>query len=146
MNLKSHFFIAILATVVSGCVGHMPQTADEFRSEAPGAFLGMGSGLSEETRFAVFVVIVSLGLLAMLLYVLFNSRMDMYSVIALSIVLGGGVSNLYDRVVNNGAVVDFMNMGIGGLRTGIFNVADMFILAGFFLLLFHKQPKHQHDE
>ena len=34
-----------------------------------------------------------------------------------------------------GHVVDFMNMGIGQLRTGIFNVADMAIMAGLFMLL-----------
>jgi len=32
-----------------------------------------------------------------------------------------------------------MNLGIGSLRTGIFNVADMAIMLGAFLLLFHKR-------
>jgi signal peptidase II len=31
-------------------------------------------------------------------------------------------------------VVDFLNVGIGGLRTGIFNVADVFIVAGVLFL------------
>ena len=34
------FCAAIAGTLLSGCVGHMPQTADEFRTELPGAFLG----------------------------------------------------------------------------------------------------------
>jgi hypothetical protein len=34
------FYAAIAGTLLSGCVGHMPQTADEFRTELPGAFLG----------------------------------------------------------------------------------------------------------
>jgi signal peptidase II len=34
-------------------------------------------------------------------------------------------------------VIDFLNVGIGGLRTGVFNVADMAISAGFVLLLPH---------
>ena len=34
-----------------------------------------------------------------------------------------------------GNVVDFMNMGIGNLRTGIFNIADMAIMAGLFMML-----------
>jgi len=33
------FFIAIFSTVLYGC-GHMPQTADEFRTEVPDAFMG----------------------------------------------------------------------------------------------------------
>ena len=56
--------------------------------------------------------------------------------VALSCIFSGGASNLYDRALNNGAVVDFLNIGIGPLRTGIFNIADMAILfgAGLFLI------------
>jgi signal peptidase II len=38
-------------------------------------------------------------------------------------------------------VIDFLNVGIGSLRTGIFNVADMAIMLGVFLLLFAKDKK-----
>ena len=41
MNIKFHSYIVVLGMVLSGCAGHMPQTADEFRKEAPGAFMGM---------------------------------------------------------------------------------------------------------
>jgi signal peptidase II len=34
-----------------------------------------------------------------------------------------------------GHVIDFMNMGVGQLRTGIFNVADVMIMAGIVLLI-----------
>ena len=40
-------------------------------------------------------------------------------------ILSGGIGNLIDRVVNNGLVIDFINPGVGSVRTGIFNVADM---------------------
>ena len=39
-----------------------------------------------------------------------------------------------DRVVR-GSVVDFINVGVGPLRTGIFNVADVAILLGVTVLL-----------
>src|SRR4030095_6814365 len=45
------------------------------------------------------------------------------------LVIAGGASNWIDRVVR-GSVVDFMNVGIGPLRTGIFNVADVAIMVG----------------
>jgi signal peptidase II len=32
-------------------------------------------------------------------------------------------------------VTDFLNVGIGNLRTGIFNIADMAIMTGALLLL-----------
>ena len=47
--------------------------------------------------------------------------------------LAGGVGNLVDRV-REGYVVDFLNMGIGPVRTGIFNVADVCIVVGMALL------------
>ena len=50
-------------------------------------------------------------------------------------ILAGGVGNLWDRVVDQGGVTDFLNVGIGGLRTGIFNVADMYITGAVVWLL-----------
>ena len=40
MKIHNHIYIVILSVLVHGCAGHMPQTADEFRQELPGAFLG----------------------------------------------------------------------------------------------------------
>ena len=54
---------------------------------------------------------------------------------ALALILSGGVGNLIDRVLRGGLVVDFMNVGIGTLRSGIFNVADLGIVGGLVLLL-----------
>ena len=48
--------------------------------------------------------------------------------------VAGGMSNLIDRVAM-GSVIDFMNVGIGSFRTGIFNVADGAIMAGVALLI-----------
>ena len=45
-------------------------------------------------------------------------------------ILYGGIGNLIDRICNNGLVTDFINFGIGPIRTGIFNVADMAITSG----------------
>jgi signal peptidase II len=42
---------------------------------------------------------------------------------------------LIDRVIYDGRVVDFLNAGIGPIRTGVFNVADMAITTGAILLL-----------
>jgi signal peptidase II len=62
------------------------------------------------------------------------------------LIIGGGFGNLLDRFLNDGAVIDFMNLGLGWLRTGIFNVADMAITGGvIFLLVFglRSRPKTQ---
>jgi signal peptidase II len=49
--------------------------------------------------------------------------------------VAGGVSNWVDRLVQ-GSVVDFLNVGIGPVRTGVFNVADMAIMLGAVLIAF----------
>ncbi len=54
---------------------------------------------------------------------------------AASLIFSGGVSNLIDRFAHNGYVIDFLNLGVGSLRTGIFNVADIAIALGALLLL-----------
>jgi signal peptidase II len=55
--------------------------------------------------------------------------------LACALLLGGAIGNLIDRVRFDGLVIDFMNLGIGPLRTGIFNVADVAISVGAVLLI-----------
>lgn len=115
---------------------------DTFRlgySENSGAFLGLGSSLPEDVRTFMFSGLVAIFLLVFLVYIIRSASVSKTDVIASGLIIGGGFSNLIDRLVNNGAVIDFMNLGIGSLRTGIFNVADMAIMLGAFLLLFHKK-------
>jgi signal peptidase II len=47
----------------------------------------------------------------------------------LTLFVAGGASNWLDRVVR-GSVIDFINIGFGPVRTGIFNLADVAIMAG----------------
>jgi signal peptidase II len=59
-------------------------------------------------------------------------------------VTGGGLSNLLDRILHHGGVTDFVILGSGGLRTGIFNLADVAIFLGsvlFGFLLFSRLGK-----
>ncbi len=103
--------------------------------ENHGAFLGLGNSLPSDVRFWIFIVGVAAFSLALLAYLIFSEQMDILTVVGLSLVFAGGISNFYDRITNDGAVVDFLNVGIGPLRTGIFNIADMAILAGAGLVL-----------
>jgi signal peptidase II len=104
--------------------------------ENAGAFLGMGASLSQGLRFWLFTVAVLLGLSGLFFYLISSSHtLEWAPAVALSLVLGGGTSNLIDRLVYKGAVVDFLNLGIGPLRTGIFNLADLAIVVGTGLLV-----------
>ncbi len=115
-------------------------------TENIGAFLGMGSYLPEQHRFIIFTVIAGGFLSALLLYLVFSKRLSILSLVALSLVFAGGISNFFDRATNNGAVVDFLNIGLGSVRTGIFNVADMAILFGCILFISAQKTQHKHQD
>jgi signal peptidase II len=110
-------------------------------AENTGAFLGLGSGMSDSAKFWILVCAVGFILSALLIYILRTKTQTAYGLSSLMLIFSGGISNFFDRAVNNGAVIDFLNVGIGSLRTGIFNVADMAIMLGVFLLLFAKDKK-----
>ena len=124
---------------------------DTFRlgySENSGAFLGLGSSLPEDVRTFMFSGLVAIFLLAFLVYIIKSASVSKTDVIASGLIIGGGFSNLIDRLVNNGAVIDFMNLGIGPVRTGIFNVADLYITFGaiilcWFLLMEKRREKRE---
>ena len=119
--------------------GHAPQSflANTLRleyAENPGAFLGMGGGLPDWERWALLTVASSVVLGLLLAFVCLRKDLRMADVAGYALILAGGVSNMIDRIIA-GVVVDFLNMGVGNLRTGIFNVADMAIMAGLFVVV-----------
>jgi signal peptidase II len=97
-------------------------------TENTGAFLGLGADWPQPLRLAVFTIGNSL-LLTALVIAAVRLQWNGLALVGLAFVVGGGVSNLADRLVR-GAVTDFINVGLGPVRTGIFNVADVAILAG----------------
>jgi len=101
----------------------------------PGAFLSLGAELPDALRKLVFVGLVPLVLTLVCLYVLRDSPNSPITIAALGLIAGGGLGNWIDRLLNAGAVTDFVSLGVGRLRTGIFNVADLAVVAGTVLLL-----------
>lgn len=112
-------------------------------TENPGAFLGLGANASEPFRYWVFIISTGLFLAAVLAFLLVSKRISMAPSMAISLLLSGGVGNLIDRIWNEGRVIDFMNLGIGSLRTGVFNVADIAILAGciWLVICYARKPE-----
>lgn len=121
---------------------------DVFRlvyAENTGAFLSLGSDMNDTLRYWVLAVVPVLVLLYIFFHVLTAKNLHVVQQAAFGFILGGGLSNIYDRIME-GRVVDFMNMGFSTLRTGIFNVADMSIMLGLFLMvpfLFQKQTQEE---
>ncbi len=59
---------------------------------------------------------------------------DLTRTFALALVCSGAVGNLIDRIRSPIGVVDFIDVGVGDMRWPTFNVADMAVSVGAFLL------------
>jgi signal peptidase II len=99
-----------------------------------GAFLSLGTNLPPPLRFLLLNVGVGILLLGLTIYAFTSKKLDTTQAAAYALIASGGFSNWVDRARFEGSVVDFMNMGLGSLRTGIFNVADLAILVGIGIL------------
>lgn len=102
--------------------------------ENTGAFLSMGHSLPQPLK-SLLLTILPLTILAFaLFYLLTKKGLSNLMVIAICFVIGGGFGNLYDRIVY-GSVTDFLHIDFVLFRTGIFNMADVSIMIGMFLIL-----------
>ena len=101
--------------------------------ENPGAFLAFGASWSPTPRALLFQLGNAI-FLAVAGFLAARFRWSRVANCGLVLFLAGGLSNLADRLTI-GSVIDFLNVGIGPIRTGIFNVADVAIMAGVAMVL-----------
>ena len=103
--------------------------------ENTGAFLGMGSELSEIPRILLLIIFPVVVLISITLYTYIDKTLDKLSIIGFSLIIGGGIANIFDRIVF-GSVTDFLYLNLGGIfKTGIFNIADLSVTTGMILIL-----------
>ena len=103
--------------------------------ENTGAFLGMGSELSEIPRILLLIVLPVIVLISITIYTYIDKSLDKISIIGFSLIIGGGIGNIFDRIVY-GSVTDFLYLNFGGIfKTGIFNVADFSVTTGMVMIL-----------
>jgi signal peptidase II len=142
-------FVAVLATI--GCDRMTKHAATSMLSGAPersyfgdtlrleyaensGGFLSLGANLPPVARAAFFTGATGLMLLALIGFAVRRGFVGLPA-LGLTLFVAGAASNWIDRLVR-GSVVDFLNVGVASLRTGVFNVADVAIMvgAGLFVL------------
>ena len=100
-----------------------------------GAFLGMGSDMNATLHFIFLKLLPLLVLGYVVYYIIKTKELDRLSLIAFSCIVGGGLSNVFDRFAF-GKVTDFFYIDLGGVfKTGIFNVADVAVTTGMFIHL-----------
>ncbi len=97
----------------------------------PGAAFGLNLGQHSRWIF----LILTLGALVILgrLYRA-TAPGDVLRTLAIALVCGGAIGNLLDRIYRPLGVVDFIDIGVGDMRWPTFNVADMAVSIGAFLL------------
>lgn len=111
--------------------------------ENKGAFLGMGSDLNPTLRLILLLILPVVVLGYVTFYIIKNKELDKMSLIAFCCIIGGGIANVFDRIVL-GSVTDFFFIDLGGVfKTGIFNIADVSVTTGMIMLLVasFKSPK-----
>jgi signal peptidase II len=97
----------------------------------PGAAFGLHLGAYSRWIFMVLTI----GAL-FILGRLYRSTRDgeLLRTVTIALVCGGALGNLIDRIRSAAGVVDFIDVGIGDMRWPTFNVADMAVSVGAFLL------------
>lgn len=113
-------------------------------AENRGAFLGLGSAIPKTIRISLLGVVPLLVLIVLFVYVLRSRDMRLSTLAGFGCIIGGGLGNIAERLIR-GYVVDFLNFGIGRLRTGILNIADLSVFAGVILVAFTLK-KHEPTE
>ncbi len=81
-----------------------------------------------------FFLVVGLGASVFIIYLLSRHGTQKLFALALSLILGGAIGNVIDRVLY-GHVIDFLDLHYAGWHWPAFNVADSAIVGGAILLV-----------
>ncbi len=115
------------------------------RVDNTGAFLSLGNSLPR-TLYKVLMIILPLIVLIFILRYLFkHTEFPLLSVFGISLIVGGGIGNIIDRVIF-GSVTDFLYFDFALFHTGIVNWADISVTAGFFILVYEMIVNRKKNE
>ena len=111
--------------------------------ENRGAAFGLFADSPSEWKVALLVLFSVVALVIVTALLWRNSHSLNTTGIGLSLILGGAIGNLWDRLLS-GRVVDFLLFYVGQYQWPAFNVADSAIVVGagllVFEILFSKNP------
>ena len=105
-----------------------------------------GAAFSILTGRRILLILVALIVIGVLIYYVRKNKIEgKVNKIALSLVIGGSIGNLIDRILR-WSVIDFIDVKIFGYNFPIFNLADTFIVIGVFLLIIEMfRKEHRND-
>jgi signal peptidase II len=156
---KYHFLIALvvlaLDRLTKWTIAHRLSRHDSilvipgfFRiihTENPGAAFGIFADSPTQWKVGLLILLSMIALLIVCVLLWKNSHRLTTTGVGLSLILGGALGNLWDRIVSR-HVVDFLLFYIGSYQWPAFNVADSAIVVGtgllIFEILFTKSTRH----
>jgi signal peptidase II len=157
---KYHFLIALLVIVLDritkraiaqrlslhGSITVIPGFFRIIHAENPGAAFGIFADSPTPLKVGLLIGFSIVALLIVTALLWKNSHALTSTGIGLSLILGGALGNLWDRLVSR-HVVDFLLFYIGPHQWPAFNLADSAIVVGACLLVFEivftKSPAQQ---
>ena len=94
-----------------------------------------GASFSMFIGYRLLFILIGVITIVVLFKYLNNFKMNNRNIFAFSLLIGGIIGNLIDRVIY-GYVIDFLDFNIFGYDAPIFNIADTCICVGAFLLFY----------
>ncbi len=96
--------------------------------------LNNGAAFSRLSGQTILLIVLTSIVIVGLLFLMITKRVKRpVYMAAISLIIGGGIGNLIDRIFNNGLVVDFIDVRI--INFAIFNFADICAVCGAGLLM-----------
>jgi len=144
--MRNFYLTASLVFILDRLTKHLVLLADYHRIELL-PFLALVKVWNRGVAFGLFSsadaanLIFALATAFALVVVLYLSRrVGTFAKLGYSLIFGGGLANLVDRVVFGG-VLDFIDLHVGGLHWPAFNIADLAITIGVIVLVFTYSQK-----
>ena len=97
---------------------------------------GAAFSIMENNR-VLFIIIAIIALILIYKYLIMNKVIDRYLMISYSMLVGGIIGNMIDRIIY-GYVIDYLSFNIFGYSFPIFNLADTFIVISIIMLLLYE--------
>jgi len=104
--------------------------------ENAGTVMSLGDELPRALRYQAFTVGAAMFAAALIAFIVLSARLTPTGVTAGSLIAGGSLSNVIDRLLHEGRALDFINIVMTPLHLMIFNLADVALALGMVMLLY----------